>query len=118
MSGTFTRRNFIGAAATAGVVTGVGLPSPAGAERALPQRRMSFDDGWRFSRGDFPGAHLPEFRDDAWNAVDLPHDWSIAGPYDEQESAGGSGGYLPTGIGWYRKTFAPPSSAAGKRVQI
>jgi beta-galactosidase len=116
MSGNFTRRGFIGTAATAGVVSGTGLARPARADAATAQRKANFDDGWKFSRGDFPGAHLPEFRDDAWSAVDLPHDWSIAGPYDEHEPAGGSGGYLPTGTGWYRKTFA--LSAAEKRVQI
>ena len=116
MSASFTRRNFIGAAATAGVVSSVGLPARADALTA--PRKANFDDGWKFSRGDFPGAQAPEFRDDPWSAVDLPHDWSIAGPYAEQEPTGGSGGYLPTGIGWYRKTFTLPSSAAGKRVQI
>ena len=37
--------------------------------------------------------------------LNLPHDWSIEGEYNKDELTGGSGGYLPTGIGWYRKHF-------------
>jgi beta-galactosidase len=40
--------------------------------------------------------------------VDLPHDWSIEGPVDQNAPSSGSGAYLPTGIGWYRKKFRVP----------
>jgi beta-galactosidase len=46
--------------------------------------------------------------------LDLPHDWAIEGPFRadiENET-----GKLPwVGIGWYRKTFTLPASAAGRR---
>lgn len=48
----------------------------------------------------------------------MPHDWSIEGPFDEKNPAGGAGGFLPTGIGWYRKHFTLPVRYAGKRVFI
>ncbi len=48
-------------------------------EAVAPRIRESFDWGWRFSRGDFPGAHMTEFSDSGWRALDLPHDWSIEG---------------------------------------
>jgi beta-galactosidase len=37
--------------------------------------------------------------------LDLPHDWSIEGTISQDAPAGGSGGYFPTGTGWYRKHF-------------
>jgi len=44
--------------------------------QAMP-RTQSFDDGWRFYRGDVSGAETPGFDDSAWRTVDTPHDWSI-----------------------------------------
>ena len=32
-----------------------------------------------------------------WQAVNLPHDWSIGGPFDQEAAAGGGGAYLPDG---------------------
>ena len=40
--------------------------APLGRDRRL-------DDGWRFYRGDAPGAERPDFDDSAWRALDLPH---------------------------------------------
>lgn len=85
---------------------------------AAGRSREAFDLGWQFQRGDFPGAERPGFDSSTWRTVDLPHDWSIEGPYDENAPSAGSGGYLPTGIGWYRKTFTLPASGAGTRVAI
>jgi beta-galactosidase len=72
--------------------------------------RDTFDFGWKFQKGDWPGAQRPEFADANWRDVDLPHDWSIEGPFDEKEPSSGPGGYLPTGIGWYRKRFRTPEA--------
>jgi beta-galactosidase len=78
----------------------------------------SFDLGWRFNLGDVPGAEKPEFPDASWRQLDLPHDWSIEGPYDQAAPTGASGGYLPAGIGWYRKTFTLPDSDKGRQVSV
>lgn len=86
----------------------------AGAAR----QHESFDFGWRFSLGDSPGAEQPGWADSTWHSLDLPHDWSIEGPYDEKAPGGGPGGYLPTGIGWYRKTFTQPETDRGRQVTI
>jgi len=43
--------------------------------------------------------------------LNLPHDWSIEGEFKEDAATKGAGGYLPTGIGWYRKHFTMPQSA-------
>jgi len=60
---------------------------------------------WKFSLSDAPLASESDFDDSDWETVDVPHDWSILGPYDKKNPSGGQGGYLPTGVGWYRKNF-------------
>jgi beta-galactosidase len=78
----------------------------------------SFTDGWRFLQSDALGAQAPSFDDSSWQTVTLPHDWAIAGPIDEKNPAGAAGGFFPAGIGWYRKTFDVPVSAATRRTFI
>jgi|LSQX01.3.fsa_nt_gb beta-galactosidase len=72
---------------------------------ASSRQRMLFDDNWRFNPGDVEEAEMVSFNDENWRLLNLPHDWSIEGEYDANAATGGSGGYLPTGIGWYRKHF-------------
>jgi beta-galactosidase len=83
-----------------------------------PRVRETMDWDWRFFLGDPAGAQAVGFDDGAWQKVDLPHDWSISLPFDQNAPAGGSGGYLPTGIGWYRKTFPVADSYRNKEVFI
>jgi beta-galactosidase len=107
MSMKFSRRAFLGDAAMAGVASALNLdPSPGGA-RLLESlaRRSSFDGSWRFTLGDSTGAQAASFDDRHWRALRLPHDWSIEGAFSEAAPAKGNGAYLPTGIGWYRKSF-------------
>ncbi|MGD8279015.1 MAG: glycoside hydrolase family 2 TIM barrel-domain containing protein, partial [Gemmatimonadota bacterium] len=77
-----------------------------------------FDAGWTFHLGDVPSASDVAFDDSGWRTLDLPHDWSIEGPFSEENPAGPGGGALPGGIGWYRKTFEVPSSSRGRLVFI
>ena len=87
------------------------------AERAPAVRNdWCFNQGWRFIQADVAGASERGFDDSGWRGVDPPHDWSIEGPFS-QEFASGTG-YLPGGIGWYRKTFRLPKELAGRRVRI
>ena len=79
------------------------LPVLAGA--AGSRTITNFDAGWKFKLGDYPSAKNASFNDGSWRTLDVPHDWSIEGEIDQNEPAGGQGGYFPTGIGWYRKTF-------------
>jgi beta-galactosidase len=87
---------------------------------AQGQRRetISFDPAWRFLQGDASGAYQTVFDDTAWSIVDLPHDWSIAGPFAQTNATGSGGGYLPSGISWYRKAFTLPATDSGSRVFI
>ncbi len=78
----------------------------------------SFDSDWRFLKGDAPGAERPDFDDSAWRKLDVPHDWSIEGTFDEKNPTGGAGGFLPAGIGWYRKRFTLPADYARRQVFI
>lgn len=48
----------------------------------------------------------------------LPHDWSIGlDPVQNATTTAGTG-FLPGGLGWYRKTFTLPRSLAGKQLSI
>jgi beta-galactosidase len=73
-------------------------------------RRILFDDDWRFFKGDASGADQPAFDDSAWRKLDLPHDWAIEGPFDRKNNAS-TGGLPIAGVAWYRKTFAVPAGA-------
>jgi beta-galactosidase len=100
-------------------VAGIAVLCLSPVARADPARQTDlFDFGWRFHLGDTPGAEASAFDDSTWRPLDLPHDWSIEGPYDEKAATGGSGGYLPTGIGWYRKTFSLPDADKGRRIDV
>ena len=87
-------------------------------DSSMTRIRVSFDFGWKFQRGDIPGAQGRNHPDVEWKNVDLPHDWSIEGPFNEKEPSGGPGGYLPAGIGWYRKHFSMPQSYQNRKVMI
>jgi beta-galactosidase len=85
---------------------------------------QSFNLGWKFAlvnktditdpTGAYANAASPSYDDSSWRALDVPHDWSIE--LDPTNAAGTSSrtGYLQGGLGWYRKTFTLPSSAAGR----
>ena len=81
-------------------------------------RGKSFNDGWRFHRGDASGAEQPTFNESSWRSLSVPHDWSIELPFNKNSPAGGGGGFLDGGIGWYRKTFALDQSYSGRQIRI
>ena len=68
--------------------------------------RQNFDFDWQFRLGE-QGTYKP---------VQLPHDWSIE--LDFNKEAGPESGYLPGGIGYYKKDFNVPASYKGKRVSM
>lgn len=83
-----------------------------------PRSRQSFDATWSFIKGDPAGAEQRAFDDSAWRRLDLPHDWSVEGPFDPSNPSGAPGGFLPGGTGWYRKSFKAPAGAEDRRVFI
>ena len=77
---------------------------------------------WKFSKGDFKEAQLPDFDDTKWESVTVPHDWAITGPFDIKNDlqtvailqnfekkatlkTGRTGGLPYVGVGWYRTRF-------------
>ncbi len=80
--------------------------------------RKSFNDGWKFNLGGIANADAEGFDDSGWRKLNLPHDWSIELPFDKESPTGNGGGALRGGLGWYRKTFATPQGAEGKKVFI
>ncbi|MFT3787877.1 MAG: hypothetical protein QM770_17185 [Tepidisphaeraceae bacterium] len=118
-----------------------------------PRERLLLDRNWRFALGhaadpskdfDFTrdrslvkagearGAAGVAFDDSAWRELNLPHDWAIElpvqqdvgdDPIDQREHA--EHGFVPVGprfpatsVGWYRKTFSVPASDLGKRIVL
>jgi len=68
-----------------------------------------------------PGASIsfaqPGFDDSAWRLLNLPHDWGIEGPFQQEYS--GETAKLPWwGVAWYRKHLDVPASDAGKRIRL
>jgi beta-galactosidase len=118
---SITRRNILGralgGAALATALGSEGRSQAQGTETPL-RLRDAFDFGWKFTRGDAPGAQQPAFTDTNWRGLDLPHDWSIEGPFAQDEPSGGLGASAPTGIGWYRKRFRVPPSYKDRKVSI
>ena len=120
-SDSLTRRDLLGRAMGAAALAAAlerGNDLSAQTAGAPPRIREAFDFDWKFFKGDAPGAHQPSFADANWRALDLPHDWSIEGPFSQDEPSGGPGGCAPTGIGWYRKRFRVPASFKGRKVAI
>ena len=58
----------------------------------------------------------PDFDDSGWQAVTLPHDWAIAGPFLMDGPYGGMGRLPSWGIGWYRKQLDIPASDRGRSI--
>ena len=72
--------------------------------------------GWQFYLGDAPQAQAVDFDATKWRTVDLPHDWSVEGTLSPGLAS--CTGYLPGGIGWYRKTIIIPQGNSGDRVYL
>jgi beta-galactosidase len=127
-------------------------PITAGAPRQSAglgggRERLLLDFGWRFHFGnandsakDFgfgsgrsgnfqkTGNFLPAgalaFDDGDWQQVDLPHDWAVELPFQNDPALSSKGfyplgrNYPATSVGWYRRVFELPAADAGKRITI
>jgi len=61
------------------------------------------------------------FKAEDWKEVNLPHDWCVEGTFVNDNSIGSqpaANGYLPGGIGFYRKEFEIPETDKGKKISI
>ena len=84
------------------------------AQRAI----INFDHDWEFLLNNDSTLTHASLNDTDWRKLDLPHDWSIKGAFNESNPATTQGGALPGGIGWYRKTFSIDPSAKNKMTFI
>ena len=113
MAGMMDRRAFLASVSASALAR-------RAAAAAIPfsgQRRIAFNDGWRFFKGEAEGAEQPAFSDARWTEVRLPHDWAIDGPFDSHLNP--HTGALPFfGTGWYRKSFSLPESARDRYFAI
>lgn len=93
------------------------------------------DTDWKFINQEvIDGANL-ETNTENWEAVSVPHDWAIKGPFDMEidkqlvkvtqdmekvakERTGRTGALPHIGIGWYRKTFTHPEFEKGKKALL
>ena len=78
----------------------------------------SLNDGWLFELADDSSAVAPDYADRRWQRVNLPHDWSSRLPMSPD--CGSCQGYLPGGIGWYRRHLSVSADdlADGRRLFI
>lgn len=86
--------------------------------KASDVRKQLFDYDWKFALGDSVSASAADFDDSAWRKLDLPHDWSIEGNISADAPTGNDGGYFPSGVAWYRKTFDVPADYSDRKVGI
>src|SRR5690348_14663988 len=113
------------------------------AMRSAGRERLLLDFGWRFhfghasdpdkdfgftgnfqKTGNFVPAGALAFDDSEWRELDLPHDWAVELPF-QNDPALRSKGFYPLGkkypatsVGWYRRVFELPVEDAGKRITI
>lgn len=82
-------------------------------------RKVSnFDEGWLFVKGAAANAEQPKLNDSSWQKLSIPHDWSIAGPFDRNAPTTRSGAFLPSGVSWYRKHFTVSPQSKNRIVSV
>ena len=91
------------------VFSGIAFPV-RGIESA--RQKLLADFGWRFVSGDPTNAESVAFDDSVWRPVDLPHDWSIEGPYDPWTCAHGRPRGIPADRDW---VVSPAFRRPGRR---
>ena len=75
-------------------------------------KAQKLNEDWSFSLGQQQVTDVSELDscNGEWQTLDLPHDWSVRAMLSPELSS--CTGYLPGGIGWYKKDFVIPSDTA------
>lgn len=79
---------------------------------------VNFNHDWLFCLEDQTGFAAPEYQDQGWTRLNLPHDWSVSFAPNEHSPCGGGGGYATAGTGWYRKHFDAEADWLSRRVLL
>ncbi|WP_139956910.1 glycoside hydrolase family 2 TIM barrel-domain containing protein [Flavicella sediminum] len=87
-------------------------------DKPIETANLNFNKGWKFVQEDIKEAILPTYNDSKWETVNIPHDWSIKGPFSKENPSFSRGGWLPTGKCTYRKTFEVNANEANNKVFI
>lgn len=74
------------------------------------------NDDWFFKLGDQKEWSNKNIDHSQWRKLDLPHDWSKESAASPEYAS--CTGYLPGGIGWYRKEFKIPANNRSKRTYV
>ncbi|KAI1176479.1 glycoside hydrolase family 2 protein [Nemania sp. FL0916] len=59
-----------------------------------------------------------DFDDSTWEALNLPHDWAVKGPFGAPNISSGMGHLPSNGVGWYRKTLTLSKPDLEKTVYL
>ena len=78
--------------------------------------RELINEQWSFNLGDVKYGGAEFFDHSEWRQLDLPHDWSVEAV--ASPSLASCTGYLPGGIGWYRKLLDIPQKREGNKVYV
>jgi beta-galactosidase len=81
------------------------------------RERQSFNQDWKFNKGETGNEFLASFDDTDWRNLNLPHDWAIEGPFDSNYDTR-TGGLPIYGTAWYRKHFVIDANQKGKTVTV
>ena len=77
---------------------------------------VNINTDWKFVLRDVENGQKTDLNDKRWQKVDLPHDWSVKGQLSP--SLVSCTGYLPGGMGWYRKNIEIPADKTGEKVYL
>ncbi len=91
------------------------LLSPTKAQVSIGEP-MKINEDWKFILNDIENGQVISLDEGKWKTVDLPHDWSVKGQLSPTLAS--CTGYLPGGIGWYRKTINIPQTRQGEKVYL
>ena len=81
-------------------------------------RIVNINKDWSFQLGDSLDFSNEDYNDSSWRILDLPHDWSIEGKFDTIYGTDWQSGYLPAGIGWYRKNLLINAEQKKNEVEL
>ncbi|KOH44064.1 sugar-binding domain-containing protein [Sunxiuqinia dokdonensis] len=71
---------------------------------------------WKFVLQDVENAEQADLNDRRWRTVHLPHDWTVK--QQLSPTLASATGYLPGGVGWYRKQLSIPAERQGEKVYL
>ncbi len=95
------------------LVTGIAPSLQAQVSFGKPEK---INEEWKFVQSDIKEGQAITLDDSRWQQVNLPHDWSVKGQLSPTLAS--ATGYLPGGIGWYRKTINVPAEKEGEKVYL